>query len=231
MRIGTRILYPEETDYWNAELVQISVYRGMQKNIETMMNCARACKEAGIRYVIHPVRYSLLETEMRDEVTLMAECSDLALILHDERNPDGERLSGVNEKKFRNAIMELQSVTSVSFENATNTGDVKWFWDNFAESITLDIGHVESAGLDSVAFVESLDKAVIKNIHFVHMHRNNGLRGGITDHWPLSSDCREVSALKSLMNVHSQFSVFLEINEIEEIDQSLNILRSLRDEF
>jgi hypothetical protein len=230
MIIGTRILYAEEVEYWSAEFLQISVYNGMKNNIEMMINSARACREAGIRYVIHPVRYSLLQEEMLKDVLLMAEWTDLALILHDERTPEGNRITGQNETRFRNALKKLQSVTPVSLENAVDTGDIHWFWDNFAESVTLDIGHVESSGLDSVEFVNSLDETVLKKIQFVHIHRNNGLRGGITDHWPLSADCREIRALRSLMKVKHDINVILEINEIEQIDESLSILRSLRDE-
>jgi sugar phosphate isomerase/epimerase len=229
MRIGTRILYAEEVEYWNAELLQISVYHGMDKNIEMMEKTARACREAGTRYVIHPVRFSLLQEETLKDVLFMAECTDLSLILHDERTPEGERISGRNETRFRHALEELQAVTHVSFENAVDTGDIHWFWDTFAESVTLDIGHVESSGLDSVEFVNALDEADLQKIQFVHIHRNNGLRGGITDHWPLRADCREISALKSLLNVKRDINVILEINEIEQINQSLDILRSLRD--
>jgi sugar phosphate isomerase/epimerase len=230
MVIGTRVLYAEEVEYWRAELLQISVYHGMDNNIEMMEKTARACREAGIRYVVHPVRYTILREDMLNEVLRMAEWTDLALILHDERAPDGKRLSGHDETRFRDALKKLQSVTSVSFENAVDTGDIHWFWDNFAESVTLDIGHVESSGLDSVEFVNALDETVLKKIQFVHIHRNNGLRGGITDHWPLSSGCREIKALTSLLKVKRDINVILEINEIEQIDESLNILISLRDE-
>jgi len=230
MVIGTRVLYAEEVEYWNAELLQISVYHGMDNNIEMMEKTAQACREAGIRYVIHPVRYSLLQEEMLADVLRMAEWTGLALILHDERTPEGKRLSGQDETRFRHALKKLQSVTTVSFENAVDTGDIHWFWEKFADSVTLDIGHVESSGLDSVAFVNALDKTVLGKIQFVHIHRNNGLRGGITDHWPLSSDCREIKALKSLLQVKNDINVILEINEIEQIDKSLDILRSLRDE-
>jgi hypothetical protein len=230
MIIGTRILYAEEVEFWNAEFLQISVYHGMENNIEMMINSARACREAGIRYVIHPVRYSLLQEEMLKDILLMAEWTDLALILHDERTPEGKRLSGQHETRFRNALERLQSVTPISLENAVDTGDIHWFWEKFAESVTLDIGHVESSGLDSVEFVSTLDETVLQKIQFVHIHRNNGLRGGITDHWPISTDCREIRALRSLMLVKNDVNVILEINEIEQIDESLDILKSLRDE-
>lgn len=229
MLIGTRIVNPEEINLWNSEIIQISVYHGMKDNLDKMITCARKCKETGIRYVVHPVRYSLLKEEMCDEIMIMAEQADLALILHDETGPDGKRLSGNEEATFRKAVEKLNLTTKISFENSTDTGDIKWFWNEFADSVTLDIGHVESSGLDSLAFVRELDKAVIEKIQFVHMHRHNGLRGGITDHWPLSNNCRELLALKEFLKIKSNVSVFLELNEVEKIGESLDILRSLRE--
>jgi hypothetical protein len=230
MKIGSRVLYPEEVGSLDAELLQISVYFGMKDNLEIMKECARACKNAGVRYVIHPVSYSLLKNETFKDVKLMAEWADIALILHDERTPEGGRIKGENEALFRNALEELGSIVTISFENATDTADVRWFWNNYADSITVDIGHIESSGIDSVEFVTSLDEATVRKIQFAHMHRNNGLHGGITDHWPLSHDCREIRALKELVKIRPDVSVILEINEVEEIAESLDILRELREE-
>lgn len=223
------MLYPEEVDYWDAEIMQISVYHGIDNNIDMMRRSADACREAGIRYVLHPVKYSLLQDDMMKDMRTMAETADLALIIHDERSPEGERLEGEYEARFRNALEELQSISHVSIENAAHTGDIRWFWNNFADSITLDIGHVEVSGFDSVKFVESLDEESVSKLQYVHMHKNNGLHGGITDHWPLSRDCREIRALEGLLKIKSDVSVILEVNEIEEINNSLDILKSLRD--
>ena len=230
MIIGSRILYPEEVGLWDAEFLQISVYRGMKDNLNLMRDCAQRCKEVGIRYVVHPVEYSPLGEEVFKDIREMAEWSDLALILHDVKTPDGERLNGEYDIRFKSALEELASITNVSFENATDTGDVKWFWSTYADSITLDIGHVESSGLDSVDFVKSLDDDSIKKIQFVHMHRNNGLHGGITDHWPLTPDCREIRAFKELIRKKPDVSVILEINETDMIGASLRLLSALRDE-
>lgn len=229
MLIGTRIVNPEEISLWNSEIIQISVYHDMKDNLDKMINCARKCRETGMRYVVHPVRYSLLNEEMRDEIMIMANQADLALILHDETGTEGKRLSGNAKATFRKAVEKLNLTTKISFENSTNTGDIKWFWDKFANSVTLDIGHLESSGYDSLAFIRELDKAVIEKIQFVHIHRNNGLRGGITDHWPISNNCRELQALKELLKVKSNVSVILELNEVEKIGESLDILRSLRE--
>ena len=229
MIIGTRVLYPEEVDWWNTEIVQISVFNGMKDNLNIMRDCVKAFKKAGTRYVIHPVMYSLLQDDLLDDLKEMAELSDIAMILHDERTPDGKRLEGQHEIRFRKALEEITSITPVSFENATNTGDVHWFWENYADSITLDIGHIESFGLDSTVFVKSLNESFLNKIQFVHMHRNNGIHGGITDHWPLNHDCREVEALEELVKRKPDVSVILELNEVDQIGESLEVLAEIRD--
>ncbi len=229
MKIGTRILYPEEVDMWDADILQISLYHGMKDNLKFMMNCVNACRQAGMPYVIHPVGYSLLNDEMFEDLRKMAELTDLAFLLHDERTPDGKRLTGTDATRFRESVEELRAITSVSFENSENTRDVQWFWSNFRGPITIDIGHIESSGLDSIEFIQSLGSDVISNIEFVHMHRNNGLRGGITDHWPLTDDCREVKALEELLKLKPDVNVFLELNEVDETDRSLTILRELKE--
>jgi len=230
MIAGTRVVHPEEVNRWNAEIFQISVYRGMNNNLAEMRECARLCREKDTPYVVHPVGYSIQKQEMLNDVMEMAKCADLALILHDEKDGDGSRLTGKKEVSFRSALERLRSITTVSFENATDTSDVQWYWDTYADNITLDIGHVESAGYDSIKFVKSLDAATTDKIRFVHIHRNNGLHGGITDHWPLNRTCRELQALKQLLKVTSDVGVILELNEIEMIGNSLDLLTSLRKE-
>ncbi len=230
MNIGTRVLYPEEVDMWDAEILQISVYQGMENNMQFMRKCVDACRNSGMRYVIHPVKYSVLTEETFSDITEMAQLSDHALILHDERSPDGNRLNGTHKARFGEALKKLKSLAHVSFENGTHTGDVQWFWDNYADSITLDIGHIESFGLNAPDFVRSLDTQTIDKVHYVHMHRNNGLRGGITDHWPLTPGCREMEALKELVTRKPDVGVLLELNEVDEIEESLTILTALRNE-
>lgn len=229
MRVGTRVVYPEEVGRWEADLVQISVYRGHRGNLHRMRQCAAECRKRGLSFVVHPVGYSLLEEEPED-LREMAQCADLALILHDERNVRGGRLEGPEEARFLEALGRLRALARISFENATSTEDVVWFWDRFADSITLDIGHVESAGLNSVEFVKELPEDIVHRIEFVHMHRNADLRGGITDHWPPTPYCREVLALRHLLRRKRNVSVLLEVNEMEMIGQSLKLIRGLRQE-
>ncbi len=228
MIVGTRVLYPEEVSLWQAEFLQISVYNGMKDNLDMMRKCVRACIETDIRYVIHPVGFFLSKKETFKSLKEMAELSDLALILHDEKNHGGKRLQGQYENRFRENLKELNSIASISFENSTDTHDIPWFWQNYADSITLDIGHVESSDIDSTKFISSLDKNTIEKIQFVHMHRNNGLRSGLTDHWPITPDCREVKALKELIKIKTDINVILEINEIEMINQNLKLLKTLK---
>jgi sugar phosphate isomerase/epimerase len=165
---------------------------------------------------------------MFTDILHMSRLADRALILHDETSPDGNRLEGRDDENFRKCLIELGSLSPVSIENATNTRDVQWFWDRYADSITLDIGHVEVSGLDSIDFIDSLSKQIIEKIEYVHIHRNNGLHGGITDHWPLKRDCREMQALIKMISLKPDVSLILEINEVEEIEESLDILRELR---
>jgi sugar phosphate isomerase/epimerase len=229
MLIGTRMVFPEEVGQYDADFLQISVYRNMDNNLKIMRDSVNACRNAGKHYVIHPVGYSVLNKSDFSTLAIIAELADLALILHDERAPDGVRIIGRHETLFRNAIEELGTITHLSFENAVNTRDVRWFWDKYADSVTVDIGHIEVAGLDSVEFIKSLDNATINKIEYTHMHRNNGLHGGITDHWPLRRDCTELKALKELAGRKSDINVLLELNETDEIGESLNILKEFRD--
>jgi sugar phosphate isomerase/epimerase len=230
IRIGTRITHPEEVSIWEADLLQISVYYGRQDNLERLKRCAHACREKEMRYVIHPVMYSIMDRAMFRELKEMAKYSDLALILHDEKTIDWRRLEGDHKKVFRALLSELESISPVSFENATDTADAVWFWNNYANSITLDIGHLELAGINSIEFVKSLDQGIIRRIHYVHMHRNNGWRNGLTDHWYLVPDCREIMALRELLKRTHDIGIFLEINEPEMTGESMKILRALRDE-
>jgi hypothetical protein len=87
---------------------------------------------------------------------------DLALIIHDETTPSGARLEEMYERAFRDALEELSSICNVSIENAGNTCDIIWFWQVFASSVTIDIGHLEAAGIDSIKFINELDIDIIR---------------------------------------------------------------------
>ena len=230
MQIGTMITYPEEAELYDVDLLQISIYHGMNGNLRRMKQCAETCREKGIRYVIHPVMYSILDKTMFEEVKEIATWSDLGLILHDEKTADWQRPTGEHEAILKASLSELRSITPVSIENAIDTKDVPWFWDHYADSVTLDIGHVELAGFDSVEYISTLDRGIIEKVNYVHIHRNNGWRNGLTDHWYLTPDCREVKALKELLKKKHDVGIFLEINETEMIKGNLTILRNVRAE-
>jgi len=230
MLVGTRVVFPEDLNQWDADLVQISVYRGMRDRMGVMRQCASLCRRAGVRFVIHPVEYSFAggREDMLSEAIEMARLADLALIIRDERDPGGGRLSGEGEEGFRRALDKLGAEAPVSVENAAHSGDIKWFWDRFGGSITLDLGHLESSGMDSVEFVRSLEPRHLDRLQFVHAHRNGELRGGITDHWPLEPGCREMEALAALLGRKGDLSVILELNETGSIGENLSLLRALR---
>jgi hypothetical protein len=201
--------------------------------MEMMLRTTEACRFAHIRYVIHPVEYTLSEVRperrkiLMDDLRAMAERADLALIVHDESMPGGKRLADEEADAYRESLLELSRLCVVSIENAGANKDVMWFWREYAESITLDIGHLEVAGIDSIKFVKSLESDILEKIDFVHMHRVNGVRGGIRDHWGLTADCRELIALKELLARKKGLRLILEIIEAEDVEKSLDLLRSL----
>jgi sugar phosphate isomerase/epimerase len=225
MRIGYRVVSPQEVGLHDADLVQISTYAAGQDNVEAVRRCAEECQKKGVPYVVHPVGCPLLGSGTLEGLIEMAKLSDLALILHDERTPEGGRLHGEYSKQFRRIAGELARLATISFENANDSGDAPWFWSSFADSVTLDIGHMEVAGFDSVEFVNALDDSCVQKIHYVHMHHNGKWRNGLTDHWPLEEGCRELEALKALLKRKRDISVILEINETWETDKSLRLLR------
>ena len=231
MLVGYRITRPEEAGRFRADLVQISVYRGMGGNLERVKTCAHACMEIGRPYVIHPVNYSLLDEDPQtlSDLKAMARWSDLGFILHDEVSHGGERVTGRPAEAFRKNLDELNALAPVSFENAVNVRDVLWFWSNFAGSVTLDVGHLEAAGIDALEFVKALDAATAGKIDFVHMHRKHLFRGGLVDHWPLVPGCRELAALRELLKSRPGVRAILELNE-DETEDNLKLLYALDEE-
>ena len=230
MLAGYRITVPREAGRFMADLVQISVYRGMKDNAKRVAACARACREIGRPYVIHPVNYILgnEDPEVLSELKAMARWSDLGFIFHDEVAPDGGRVTGEMAETLRKNVEKLK--VPISFEDAVNIGDVLWFWKNFAASVTLDVGHLESAGIDSLEFVRQLDPGTLGKIDFVHMHRKHLLRGGLADHWPLIPGCRELLALEELVRSRPSVRAILELNE-DETEDSLKLLYALKEKY
>lgn len=233
MLYGYRVTNKEEVGLYNADLVQISFYNGWGMGIEELEEAVSLCKEKKIRYVIHPVNFFLSETRTQERQETMeilrkaARLTDMAMILHDERVPPGSRLFGLWDKYYREALGEIERTCKVSIENANNSHDVEWFWRNYASSLTIDIGHLEAAGINAQKWVKNFPSDLLDKVAYIHLHRNNGFRAGLTDHWPITRKCNEVKALKELLNRTSDIKVILEINETEEMEENLRILGEL----
>jgi len=233
MLLGCRITKKEEVGLYNADLIQASFYKGWGVRLEELKEIASLCRERKIRYVIHPVNFFLSETRPREReetmeaLRLMAQWTDLGLIIHDECTPWGGRLFGLWERNYRDGIEELQRLCRISIENANNSCDAIWFWRNFASSITVDIGHLEAAGINAYKAVRDFPDDLLNKLEYIHLHRNNGLRAGLTDHWPLTRRCREIKALERLLKRRSDIKVILEVNETEAIEENLRIVKEL----
>lgn len=232
IRRAYRVTQPEEVSQFPADFLQVSVFWGWPNAIETMLKTVEECRSHAIPYVIHPVEYPLSETRperrriIMEDLSIMAAKTDLALIVHDETMKGGKRLSGESSDAYSEALLQLSKICPVSIENATNSLDVKWFWSEYASSITLDIGHLEVAGIDSAEYARALEPEYLSRVEYVHMHRVNGVRGGIRDHWGLIEGCREVVALRNLSDRKRDLRVILEVIGPEETEKSLHLLKS-----
>jgi sugar phosphate isomerase/epimerase len=208
-----------------------------EQAVREAIETAATCKKRGIRTVFHPLEYPLAnehDVDTLDVMRRLAGACDLALIIHDEGGASGKRLSPSEEKVFEKNLGEISSLCPVSIENAFNTGDVSWFWERFVVpapknvSITLDIGHLESADIDSIAFIRGLSDRLAERIQFAHMHHKAEERFGIRDHWPLVPGCREIEALKVLLTRRPDVHVVLELEAAEDgMGRSIELLKNL----
>ncbi len=233
MKLGTRVAGKNEVGRFPVDLIQISYWKRFGPTLPEIKETADLCREKGIPYVIHPVFTPLSETRSGlreknlEELTSLARIADLGMILHDEALPDGGRLSGAHLAQYRQVLRLLSDICPCSIENANNTPDIDWFWNDMGGSITLDLGHFEASGINSVEKVNTLPEQILQRVDYVHLHRKNGEHGGIVDHWPLTEDCREVQALGALLQRKRDFSVILEINEVDRIPESLAIVEKI----
>jgi sugar phosphate isomerase/epimerase len=231
MIYGYRVVREEEIGLYPVSLIQISVFRGWAGGIEQMMRVISKCRSLNLRYVIHPLGYFLSETRLKhrketmDAMRTFARNVDLALIIHDETTPWGTRLEGIYEEAYKEALYELSAICPVSIENANNTLDIKWFWRRFATSVTLDIGHIEAAGIDSERFIIELGEDIIEKVNYIHLHRFNGVHDGLLDHWSLLENCRELRAFENLLKRKQDIGVILEINDMENLGESLMLVK------
>lgn len=233
MKLGFRILDDSYIDKIDLDLVQISIWHFREEEFRKAARLAQRLRELGKRFVIHPASLDLSETREEerkyylDTLKRYAEICDLGLIVHDETLAWGGRLEGTWKYSYMSALAELEQICPVSIENARDSLDIFWFWNNFARSITFDIGHFLAAGMDCFRLIHQLTGEMIKKIEYVHLHRNNGRKDiGITDHWPLVDGCMELEILKKLLEIRPEVKVILEVDGEEDIKKSLEAINS-----
>ncbi|MEO5357872.1 MAG: hypothetical protein H7844_11310 [Nitrospirae bacterium YQR-1] len=231
MLIGYGILAGETVKVSSPGIVQISVFKEWDGNISAAVNTSTYLKSLGIPAVFHPVGYFLSETreEVRRqnmEVLLyLAGHATQPIIIHDETTPWGTRLYGQYEEAYEEALKKITQYCPVSIENASNTTDVTWFWSRFATSITLDIGHIQAAGIDAETFVAGMDGDLCKMVEFIHVHHANGPHyNGVTDHWGLTPNCKELKALRKFIKRNSTVKIILEIINTDDVRESLTLI-------
>ena len=244
MKIGYRIIRPQDVGTQPLRFAQISLWRiadwGVadgERAVTQAIELALACRQRGIRAVFHPIEYPLINEHAdltMNALRRLAAASDLGIIIHDEGGPDGRRLTDSEASQFEKNLHGISRLCHVSIENAFNSNDSPWFWERFVApaddqvSITLDIGHLESAGQDSIAFVRTMPQHLVRRVNFVHMHRAAEDRYGIKDHWPLLPGCRELGALKELLVRKQDLWVVLELEVREEgVRESIELLEQL----
>lgn len=233
MELGYRIIRPSDVGSQPLPFVQISLWRAAnwgvsegERAVAEAIGMAEECGRRKIRSVYHPLEYPLTNEHgerTRDVLRRLARACDLGIIIHDEGGAGGNRISERDAGRYESGVREISSLCPVSIENSYNSGDITWFWERFvlpappAVSITLDIGHLELAGLDSIAFVRNLRKELVDRIAFVHLHHHDSqAREAVRDHKPLVKGCREIEALKALNARKKDLWVVLELDAAED---------------
>lgn len=244
MEIGYRIIQPQDVGKQPLQFAQISLWRTAkwgvaegERAVKEALETAAACTSRGIRTVFHPLEYPLTNesaAQTMNALRRLAAASDLGIIIHDEGGASGKRLSAAEEAAFEKNLSELSGLCPVSIENAFNSGDITWFWERFvvpaprSVSITIDIGHLESADIDSISFIRDMPERIASRVDFAHMHHKAEERYGIKDHWPLVPGCREIEALKELFKRRPTVRVVLELDAAEDgMRRSIELLRKL----
>ncbi len=246
MEIGYRIIRPSDVGTQSVNFAQISLWRradwgvadgerGVQEAVET----ARACKKLGIRTVYHPLEYPLtgqLASKTVEMMRILADESDLGIIIHDE-GEKGNRLMDGESVQYGINVRTISRLCPISIENSYNSRDITWFWERFVlpmpetVSVTMDIGHLEGAGIDSIAFVNSLPESLVKRLQFVHIHHHDPEAQGVKDHRPLVPGCREIEALKILLKRKSELRVVVELDAADTgMRESIELLQQMGNE-
>jgi hypothetical protein len=244
MELGYRIIRPEDVGKHPLPLVQISLWRRAnwdvavgEEAVQQAIEIAAACKARGIRSVFHPLEYPLTNEQGPQTLAVLRRLSpaaDLGIIIHDEGGADGRRLSAAGAGQYERGVREISARCPVSIENSYNSGDITWFWERLAVpapesvSITLDIGHLELAGLDSAAFVRAMPQRLVERVKFVHMHHHDPSEPrAVKDHKPLVPGCREIEALKLLLQRKRDILVILELDAAGDgMGRSIELIRN-----
>ncbi len=245
MELGYRIIRPDDIGKYPLKFAQISLWRTAnwdvvdgEEAVQQAIAIAQACKTRGIRTVFHPLEYPLtnaLGPQTLKVMRRLAAACDLGIIVHDEGTAGRMRLSSGEAGTYEKNVMEISGLCPVSIENSYNSGDITWFWESFVVpapknvSLTLDIGHLELAGLDSVSFVRDMPQRLIDRMQFVHMHHHDGKdTHWVKDHKPLVAGCREIEALKLLIQRKRDVFIVLELDAAENgMKQSIELLKNL----
>jgi sugar phosphate isomerase/epimerase len=244
MQIGYRVIRPEDVGSQDLPFVQISLWRKAhwgvadgERGVVGALAMAAECRRRGIRQVFHPLEYPLANDDgerTMDVLKRLAASADLGIIVHDEGVEDGRRLANEDAARYQRHLRETSRLCHLSIENSFNSRDTLWFWERFVlpeegnVSITIDIGHLESAGVDAVAFTRDLPARLLDRVRFVHMHHKGAERWGVADHWPLESGCRELEALRVLLQRKHDLWVILELDAGHDgVRESAALLRGL----
>ncbi len=245
MDLGYRIIRPDDVGKYPLKFAQISLWRKAdwgvadgKRAVKEAIEIAAACKARGIRTVFHPLEYPMTgehAAETQGVLERLAAASDLGIIVHDEGDRGRRRLSAADADQYAGSIAKASSRCHVSIENSYNSGDITWFWERFvvpepeSVSLTLDIGHLELAGLDSVDFVRSMPQRIVGRMKFVHLHHYEPTDGrAVKDHKPLVAGCREIEALKVLLQRKRDVFVVLELDAAERgMAQSVELLKDI----
>lgn len=242
MQIGYRVIRPADVGSQELSFVQISLWREAhwgvadgEEGVVQALAMADDCRRRGIRSVFHPLEYPLAGAggvHTKHVLGRLAAHADLGIIIHDEGRQGGARLDDTAAAHYEEQLAGISGTCPVSVENSFNSTDILWFWERFvlpageSVSITIDIGHLESAGMDSIAFVRDLPERFLRRVQFVHMHHKGGERWGVVDHWPLEPGCREIEALKLLIGRKHDLWVILELDaQHDGIGESARLLK------
>jgi sugar phosphate isomerase/epimerase len=245
MELGYRIIRPDDVGKYALKFAQISLWREAnwgvadgEEGVRQAGEIAAACKARGIRTVFHPLEYPLTGERAAQTLEVMqrlAAASDLGIIIHDEGGGGRQRLSVAEAEQYAENVAHISKHCGVSIENSYDSGDIRRFWERFVApapdsvSATLDIGHLELAGLDSVSFIRDLPQRILERITFAHMHHHDPLEPrAVKDHKPLVAGCREIEALKVLLARKRDIRVVLELDAAEDgMGRSIELLKNL----